>query len=411
LRIISHDYAGYAFPLDLSSQLAIRGHEVLHLHFAGLQTPKGTFETSADKRLTVRGLYTAKPLDKTKLLTRYLREREYGQLIASEIRRFRPDAVLSADTPLDTQETIMRACCDVGARFYFWMQDFYSLALRRLLPKRVPIVGTLIGRYYEKRERSQLKRSDGVVFITSDFLDIAASWGLTPKRCHVIENWAPLEQITPLSQDNDWSRAKGLAGKRVLLYSGTLGMKHNPKLIWHLAERTQHLVDVDVVVISSSPGVDYLKARAQATPLRNLHIFETQPFADLPNILATGAILITILEPAAGTFSVPSKTLSYLCAGRPLICAIPSGNLAARIVTRAGAGVVVDPSNQDALADAALQLLSDGEVRLRMGAAARIYAMAAFDGAVIAAQFEKILSGASAIWQTHEQRTVTSDFV
>ena len=40
----------------------------------------------------------------------------------------------------------------------------------------------------------------------------------------------------------------------------------------------------------------------------------------------------------AGAFSVPSKTLTYLCAARPILAAVPPQNAAAHLVTsRAGA--------------------------------------------------------------------------
>lgn len=41
MRILVHDYAGYAFPLQLSRALARRHHQVLHLYSGSFQAPKG----------------------------------------------------------------------------------------------------------------------------------------------------------------------------------------------------------------------------------------------------------------------------------------------------------------------------------------------------------------------------------
>ena len=60
-----------------------------------------------------------------------------------------------------------------------------------------------------------------------------------------------------------------------------------------------------------------------------------QPYEVLPEVLASADVLLAILEPEAGVFSVPSKVLSYHCAGRPILAAIPAENLAARIIERA----------------------------------------------------------------------------
>ena len=48
-----------------------------------------------------------------------------------------------------------------------------------------------------------------------------------------------------------------------------------------------------------------------------------QPFEVLPDVLGSADVLVAILEPDAGVFSVPSKVLSYFCAGRPVLLAVP----------------------------------------------------------------------------------------
>jgi glycosyltransferase involved in cell wall biosynthesis len=90
-------------------------------------------------------------------------------------------------------------------------------------------------------------------------------------------------------------------------------------------------------------------------------------------------------------FSVPSKVLSYLCAGRPVLAAVPPGNLAARVVARAGAGITVDPTDKGAFIAGALDLLADPSP----GRAARKYAERTFDIAAIGERFESILSPAA----------------
>ena len=407
MRILVHDYAGHPFQLELSEELARRGHEILHLHFDGLPTPKAGFDQSAKaSNLTIHGVRIPRAFDKTKLLTRYLKELEYGRAVSREILSFEPNAVLSANTPLGIQGMIMRATRQAHAQFYFWMQDFYSVALQRFLPQRLPAIGRLIGRYYESVERSQLRRSSGVVFITADFLKIASEWGLKAQRCHVIENWAPLNAIPPREVGNQWAKQQGLVGKRVLVYSGTLGMKHNPLLLWKLAERTRHIPDVVVAVVSSGPGAEFLKSRLAVSPMPNLRLFGTQPFSALPDIFGTATVLLGILERSAGVFSVPSKILSYLCAGRPLLIAVPRENLAAKIVIESGAGMVVDPEDTNAFVDSAISLLHNPGLRESMSNNARAYAESAFEIESIAVQFERILNGYPAIWHTHQQKTI-----
>jgi hypothetical protein len=42
MKIVVHDYAGHAFPISLSRELAARGHDVVHAFASSLQTPRGS---------------------------------------------------------------------------------------------------------------------------------------------------------------------------------------------------------------------------------------------------------------------------------------------------------------------------------------------------------------------------------
>ena len=48
LRVVVHDYSGFPFPVQLSRELARRGHDVLHLHCPSYRAGKGDLELRAD---------------------------------------------------------------------------------------------------------------------------------------------------------------------------------------------------------------------------------------------------------------------------------------------------------------------------------------------------------------------------
>jgi glycosyltransferase involved in cell wall biosynthesis len=173
----------------------------------------------------------------------------------------------------------------------------------------------------------------------------------------------------------------------VLLYSGTLGLKHDAGLLLELADG---LPEAEVVVASEGLGADWLAER----PRENLQLLGFQPYDELPDMLGAGDVLLVILERAAGTFAVPSKVLSYLCAGRPLLASLPADNLAARVVESSGGGLLVEPDDAGGLVEGARRLLADDELRARLGAAGRAYAERTFDIGAIADRFEKVLESA-----------------
>lgn len=394
MKILVHDYSGHPFQVQLSRELARRGHEVLHLHASFFQTPKGALAVAPGDppTLAIEPLDIGEPFEKHTFLRRRRQEVRYGHLSAARMRAFAPDAVLSSNVPLDPQDIFQRACRDAGAGFAFWLQDIYSIAIDRVLRRRFPGIGHLVGARYRMLERRLLRDSDAVVAITEDFLPLLRAWGIAPGKTHVIENWAPIEELPALPRDTEWRREHGLADRRIVLYSGTLGLKHNPALLLELARRFRDRDDIAVVVISEGPGADWLDRHRREEGLDNLRLLPFQPFARFPEVLASGDLLVAILEPDAGVFSVPSKVLSYLCAARPLLAAMPVENLAARIVTRNDMGRVVAPDDLAGFAAAARALLGDAALSARCGANARAYAEAHFRISDIGDRFETALA-------------------
>lgn len=397
MRIIVHDYAGHGFPTSLSRELAARGHQVAHAFASVLQTPRGDLRRrpgDADG-LTFQEIAMDPdyPRHKYSFVRRRNMEVAYGRQAARFIRDWRPDVLISGNTPTETQEHVSRATVAAGARFCYWLQDFYSLAVDRLLRRKLPVVGAAIGAWYRHLEKAQFHRSSRIVAITADFHPILErEFGVDPARVEVVPNWAIVEELPPQPKDNPWARQHDLHDKFVFLYSGTIGMKHNPALLLDLARSFADHPEVRVVVVSEGIGSDWLRAQAAAAGLRNLVLLPYQPVASLPQVLASGDVLVGILEPEAGVFSVPSKTLSYLCAARPLLLAVPPENLAARITADHRAGLIVPPTDARDFVAAARQLHREPALRQTLAGHARAYAEANFLIRPVADRFERILS-------------------
>ena len=395
MRIIVHDYSGHPFQVQLARALAARGHAVLHQHFAGFQTPKGALVRRADDPagFAVEALDLDEPFAKTRLSKRVRQEIAYGRRALAAARAFRPDVVVASNIPLDPLGMLQRGLQADGCRFVLWWQDIYSVAMGQILPRRLPVVGHAIAARYRRLERRICREADAIVGITDDFLDVLDAWKVDRGKAVTIENWAPLDEIRPLCADNAWARAHDLADRAVLLYAGTLGFKHNPELLWRAAERLAGepaLADARIVVVSEGAGADHLRARLAARPEVPLEILPFQPYERFSEVLASARVVAAILEPEAGVFSVPSKVLSYLAAGRAILLAAPAENLASRIVARVEAGEVVDPDDADGFAERVRTLLGDAARCRAMGERGRAHAQGSFDVERIADRFERV---------------------
>lgn len=96
--------------MQLSRHLAATGMQVLYTYCASLETPRGCLE----KKKTDHGKFRLKPLDigrdfkKYGLLSRAMQEMELGRVASKVVQQFRPDYVLSANTPIFTQAGLLR---------------------------------------------------------------------------------------------------------------------------------------------------------------------------------------------------------------------------------------------------------------------------------------------------------------
>jgi len=388
MKIVLHEMGTYTHRQELARALSSRGHEIAYLYCPSSRTPSRSSMcfTPGDKVAVV-------PIDldsefaKWQLLKRFLQERAYGARVASVIASLRPDLVISGNTPIEIQAAIQKMCRHSGTPFLFWLEDVYSIGVKSVLSK-MPLIGALIAARYAQLERKVARQSDGIVAIADDFRDLAVDWGVDPDRITVIENWGAMPPDPPPQKDNDWAARHGLLGKHVLLYSGALGFKHNPQLFLDLATEFREEENVRIVVISEGYGADWLSSRNRE--FAQLVLLPFQSAEDFRKALASADVLVAILEPTAAKYSVPSKVLAYMTAGRPILAAIPADNLAARTISAASAGLTADPENPSELRRLARSLIEDGDRRRRLGDAGLAYARANFEINDIAARFEEV---------------------
>ncbi|MFD7993412.1 glycosyltransferase family 4 protein [Streptomyces mexicanus] len=392
MRILVHDYSGHPFQAQLSRELARRGHEVVHSTCTAYVSGKGNL--AAD----VTGLRFATIGDGVRLrkdayVRRLGQETRLGLELARQVRREKPDVALLSNLPIPVLVVTAAVLRRLRIPWVLWHQDVTAVALKSFAAADVARSMGLAAKVFGAGEKWSARQAAAIVVIADSFVRVHERWG-TADKVTVIPNWAPLDEIVPVARANAWSAEHGLNGVRTVLYSGTLGLKHNPALLVRLAERLREQGSpVRLVVVNDGPAVPVLRDAAAARGVE-LTLLPFQPYERLPEVLGTGDVLVVLLDPDAGQFSVPSKTLSYLCAGRPVLGLMPADNLAARLLRQAGSAVF--PPQESALEGAAAwvrEVLSDPARAERLGKESRALAEREFALEGCATRFEEILRG------------------
>ncbi|MBO9732227.1 MAG: glycosyltransferase family 4 protein [Chitinophaga sp.] len=393
MKIVVNDHSGHAFPLQLSRQLADCGHQVLHAYSASFQSPKGDFSTvNENGSLEVLPISITGIFDKYSLLKRRRQEIEYARKLAKQLDVFQPEVILSGTTPLFVQQYLQRYCRQRQIRFIYWCQDIYTVAIQQIAKKKLGALGFPIWYYFKKLESGLLRKSHHIVSITSDFNHIFRQWKVQLEKVTCIPNWAPISEIMLVEKNNDWARKYGLTDKTCLVYSGTLGLKHNPAILVAAARHFRQHSGVVFIVISEGLGADYLQKEKQRHGLDNLLVLPFQDFKQMSEVLGTADVLLAILEKEAGIYSVPSKVLTYLCAQKPIVVAMPLSNLSATIIHNNEVGYCVSPDDERGFCKY-LELLVDNQtLRRKLGQNGRAYAERTFDIQRIGNEFMEIFN-------------------
>ena len=376
MKILFHDYSGHLPQVQISREMARRGHEVLHLYPRMNPNPKGIMkqQNSNDPLLRIVSIGMNKRFEKYKYIKRQIQEIEYSKPLIENVKNFCPDLVICSDTPLLPLARLQSLCVRKGVPFVFWVGDLRGVAIQNWLSRRIPLFGYMLGSVFVKLERHLMRKSNHVVLFSDNFLQAVKQRNLTNERITSLPFWAPSDDIPLRLKDNVWSREKGLVHTTNLIYAGTLGISHSPTHFVALARRLTSSEDVRIVVISQGPSVHYLESEKKKYSLDNLILLEHEPFIRLPDMLGAADILLVVLDEDAAGHSAPSKIMSHFCAGRPQLAIMPAENSLARTIMESGGGIVVHPSDSEGLVLAAKGLINDLEARRKMGRNARLYA-------------------------------------
>lgn len=391
LKIIIHDYAGHPFQFDLSKKLS-QTFKIYHFYFKNDYGPKANFSNLNFDNLNVEGLGENIIYKKSNLVDRFFKDIKYGKIVSNKINEIKPDIIISGNCPTLSQNIIINSAKRNNSKFIFWIQDFYSEAVEILLKKKLSILAIPIYSLFKFLEKKQLKFSDKLIIISDDFKNKLSKWKINLDNVHYIPNWGNLETIEFFNKKNTKFLIENNLDpeKFYIMYSGTLALKHNPDLIVKIAELNP---DIGVIVVSVGSGFDKLMKKKDIP--KNIHLFPIQPFNKINEVLSSTDIFLAILNNDSSGFSVPSKILNYLCAGKAIILAAPEKNLASKIITLSNSGKIFDERQINEIDNYIKFLKSNPNKRKELSHNARKYAEENFDIKKISETFKKLINEVS----------------
>jgi colanic acid biosynthesis glycosyl transferase WcaI len=278
--------------------------------------------------------------------------------------------------------------------------------IQDLFPREAVELGMLTNRFlvsmFEAMERQVYRLAARVMVHSPGNKEHVVQRGGDPARVDVVYNWVNTDRIRPGTKNNDFARRHGLdgggaagAGQFVVSYAGTMGWAQDMGTIIDSAARLRDQRDILFLLVGDGVEKEKALARSQELGLESILWLPMQPLPAYTDILAASDVSMINLHPGLRTPVVPSKLLSIMAAGRPVVASLPAESDARSIVTEAGCGICVDAGDGAALAAAIRQLSSERAAASEMGQRGRAYVEAHFAREVCVDRVEAVMAQAT----------------
>lgn len=298
----------------------------------------------------------------------------------------RPDVALVYSPPLTLA---------LSARWHWVKRQIpFILNVQDIFPQSAVDLGVLRNRLliwmFEALERQAYGWASIVTVHSSGNAEHVRRQSRGKAYVEVLPNWVNTEEIVPGPRDNAFRRQLGVPEEGVLVsFAGTLGYSQDLDIVLDAAARMQD-DGVYFAIVGDGVEKERLRQRAAALQLSHVMFLPMQPKERYPEVLAASDICLATLKPAVRTPVVPSKILSIMASGRPVLAAMDLAGDAPDLIGEAQCGVCVQAGDVDGFAAALRRLASDKELRAQMGERGRAYAVDHLSVDAAAARYEEI---------------------
>jgi colanic acid biosynthesis glycosyl transferase WcaI len=265
--------------------------------------------------------------------------------LAGSVGVGRVDTVICVSPPLQLGVTAWLIARSRGARFLLHLQD--------LVPDAALSVGLMregaAAGIARRLERFVYTRADLITVISQGFLDNLVCKGVATEKLRLLPNWVETGRFRAVPDPAVREALGAPDGETLVLHTGNMGAKQGLETVVDAAAELEG-ERVVLTLIGDGSNRAALQRRAAGLSLTNIRFLPLQ--SDLPATLAAADVLVLAQRGAVVDSVAPSKLLSYMAAGKPIVASVNERSEAGQMIRRAKCGVVVAPEQPRALADA-----------------------------------------------------------
>jgi glycosyltransferase involved in cell wall biosynthesis len=193
------------------------------------------------------------------------------------------------------------------------------------------------------------------------FLSRWARW--KRRRIEVLHNWLA---ITPDVGCSIAIEKTGLAGRKIFVYIGNMGVAQGMDIFIELIQSLRHRDDIGFLFVGRGSEFAKLEAEKASRELNNVLFFSEIDSSEIPGLLAQCHVGLVALHPDHKTHNIPGKFVSYVQYGLPVLARVNAGTDLEHLIEDEGVGRVYVGNSVGELKRLAEELADDDVLRHAM---------------------------------------------
>lgn len=175
------------------------------------------------------------------------------------------------------------------------------------------------------------------------------------RMLEVLQNWLdkPLQVRCPIRVNET-----GLAGRKVFVYAGNMGIAQGMDIVLDLAEKLLCRTDIGFLFVGRGSDSARLKNSAKDRQLDNVLFYDEIDPDEIPDLYSQCSAGIVALDPRHKSHNIPGKFLTYMQSGLPVLANVNAGNDLAQMIRDEQVGQVSESNQVDELLQLTDKLLS-----------------------------------------------------
>jgi glycosyltransferase involved in cell wall biosynthesis len=283
----------------------------------------------------------------------------YRNIRRSPFRRAKWDIVAWYSPPIFFGPLIWKLRLNSGARTYLILRDIFpEWAVDLGLVRKGPVY--LV---FKAIAALQYAVSEVIGVQTPSNLVYLSRWASPRRRIEVLHNWLA---VTPDVGCSIAVRNTALAGRKIFVYIGNMGVAQGMDIFMELIQSLRHREDIGFLFVGRGSEFAKLEAEKTSRDLNNVLFFDEIDSSEIPGLLAQCHVGLVALHPDHKTHNIPGKFVSYVQYGLPVLARVNGGTDLERIIEDEGVGKVYVGNSVGELKRLAEGLADDDVLRRSM---------------------------------------------